>query len=405
MRLLSQMSESELGETLDAAGVPLAERVAEWRGRTSELITPLRYWTPREIAAATSANVDWIVTGYVARQAITELDGRVKAAGKTTLALHLIRAVIEGDPFLDQPTAQSKVIYLTEQQPGPFRDALDRAGLLEYGDECRILYRRDVATRPWADLMATIAADAAREGYGLLVVDTLGKLAGLRDENDAAEAGRAMAPLQDAAHDGLAVLVLRHERKGGGAVGESARGSSAFGGDVDVILQLRRPDGNQPRTRRVIESLSRYGETPEKVITELLPEGYVLLGEEEAVVLGDAVRILSALLGREVWAETDGPTLDELVGASELARTTVQRAVRHLDSLGQVIVTGAGKKGDPKRYRLTSPSEKEDSAQTYGRIGAESISAPVEESEHTLLEQVAAWRFGTAPEPEPPEAA
>jgi hypothetical protein len=46
---------------------------------------------------------------------------------------------------------------------------------------------------------------------------------------------------------GLAVLMLRHERKGGGEVGESGRGSSAFAGAVDVILQLKRPEGNTRR--------------------------------------------------------------------------------------------------------------------------------------------------------------
>lgn len=55
-----------------------------------------------------------------------------------------------------------------------------------------------------------------------------------------------MAPLQDAAHAGLTVIVCRHERKGGGDVGDSGRGSSATWGDVDIILQLRRPEGHQP---------------------------------------------------------------------------------------------------------------------------------------------------------------
>ena len=153
-----------------------------------------------------------------------------------------------------------------------------------------------MAGRPWSELIAQVADDAKRDGYGLLVVDTLGKLAGIVNENDAGEGARAMTSLQDAAHAGMAVLVCRHDRKSGGEVGESGRGSSAISGDVDVILQLRRSEGNVPKSRRVIESLSRYVETPEKIVIELTDEGFTLLGDDEAVTLADAVRFLSALL-------------------------------------------------------------------------------------------------------------
>lgn len=252
------------------------------------VVAGLPYHTPRQIAAETSEQVDWIIGGYVARQAITEVDGKIKQAGKTTLLLHLIGAALDGEPFIGQPTTRCKVIYVTEQQPGPFRQALQQPALLEREDEMRVLYRRDVAHIAWADLIRLITADALAGNYTMLVIDTIGKLAGIKNENDAGEWATAMAPLQDAAHDGLAVLLARHDRKSGGEVGESGRGSSQASGDVDIILSLRRPEGNQPKARRVIESLSRYAATPEKVVVELTEEGYVLLGDEEAVSLADA---------------------------------------------------------------------------------------------------------------------
>jgi RecA-family ATPase len=297
----------------------------------------------------TSDRVDWLVPGYVALQAITELDGAVKRSGKTTLITYLVAAVLDGAYFLGQPTIKTKVIYVTEQQPGPFREALNRAGLIGRGDELRIVFRRDAMHLPWPELVRTIATDARRDGYGLLVVDTLAKLAGIRDENDSGTAATAMAPLQDAAHDGLAVIVARHDRKGGGEVGESGRGSSAFAGDADVILQLRRPEGNQPHTRRVIESLSRYTATPEKVVIELADEGYVLLGESEAVALADAIRIVSAHIGGENEQKASW-SVDELVHESELNRAAVQRALRDLMARDEVERSGSGKRGDPYTY-------------------------------------------------------
>ncbi|MCC6619207.1 MAG: AAA family ATPase [Chloroflexi bacterium] len=330
------------------------------------------YRTPLQIAASTSEHPDWLIRGYVALGAITELDGKIKSSGKTTLALEAVRSILDGQPFLGQPTMTTKVVYLTEQTPGPFREALGRAGLLGRGDELRVVFRGDVAARPWSELIRDVVDDALRDGYGLLVVDTLGKLAQVKEENDAGEGGRVMAPLQDAAHAGLAVLVCRHERKGGGDVGESGRGSSAISGDVDVILQLRRAEGNVPRSRRVIETLSRYTETPEKVVIELTDEGYVLRGEEEAVALNDAIRFVSALLGREIEQkriEGAAPSLDEMVRELELPRAAIQRALRELERRGDVTRSGEGKRGSPYRYSLAETV----SAQTHGLYGQKRI--------------------------------
>ncbi len=325
----------------------------------------LPYHTASEIGAMNPAEPDWLVRGFVATQAITEIDGKIKAAGKTTFALHLVGAVLTGQPFMGYATSPSKVVYLTEQQPGPFREALDRAGLLRQGRDLRIIFRREVTHLAWLELVAAVVADATHDGYALLVIDTLGKLAGIREENDSGEAAAAMAPLQNAAHDGRAVIVVRHERKGGGEVGESGRGSSAFSGDADIILRIRRPEGNQPSNRRVIESLSRYVETPEQVVVELTDEGYVLLGEEQAVALAEAVRILSAhLKGMRLVGMNGGPTTDELVEACELPRGTVQRGLRELRTRGELVESGRGVKGDPRRFALVASLGKDDSDQT-----------------------------------------
>jgi hypothetical protein len=391
----------ELPGEEDREQTPMGDPERDYHARQA---TSLPYWTPREIAAATPPHVDWILRGYLARQAVTELDGKVKAAGKTTLALHMVAAILDGEPFLGQPTKATKTIFVTEMQPGPFREALGRAGLLDRGDELRVLYRKGITHLTWAELVPMVTDDALQDGYGMLVFDTLGKLSGINDENDSAQAARAMAPLQDAAHDGLGILVLRHDRKGSGDVGESGRGSSAFSGGTDIVLALRRPEGNQPSTRRVVESLSRYEETPEKVVIELTADGYVLLGEAEAVALADARRIVSGLLGFEFDRNDPGLSMDQLVDQSEgvLDGSAVRRALKDLDRQGELITTGKGVKGDPYRYRLqVSTQEKRDSDSTQN-LSDQNHFPPSEETEDELIRQAAAWRFGLEPEPELP---
>ena len=145
----------------------------------------------------------------------------------------------------------------------------------------------------------------------------------------------------------------------------SGRGSSAISGDVDVILQLRRPEGNQPKSRRVIESLSRYSETPEKVVIELVEEGYILLGDEEAVTLNDALRKVSAHL-QGLFEQKETASLDELVNELDMTRAAIQRALKELEHRGEVCRFGQGKRGSPFRY---SVKEESVSAHTNGLYG------------------------------------
>ena len=196
---------------------------------------------------------------------VTEIDGKIKSAGKTTFCTHMCRAIVDGSDFMGQPTARSPIVYLTEQSPATFREALRRADLLDRED-FRVLFWHDTIGTPWPDIVRAARDEARRIGAKVLVVDTLGQFAGVRGdaENNAGAALEAVAPLQEAAAvDGLGVIILRHERKGGGEVGDSGRGSSAFAGAVDVVLRLRRQEGGGARPGvRVLDALSRFDQTP-----------------------------------------------------------------------------------------------------------------------------------------------
>src|ERR1700751_5262060 len=93
-----------------------------------------------------------------------------------------------------------------------------------------------------------------------VVVDTLPQFACLKgdSENNAGDALAAMHPLLRAAADGIGVILTRHERKSGGEVGDSGRGSTALAGAVDIVLSLRRPEGNANKTHRLLQALSRF---------------------------------------------------------------------------------------------------------------------------------------------------
>jgi len=327
----------EIAELLSAAvkeGVP-AERKVNFR-------------TAAEIEAETPASVDWIAQPWLAAGAITEVVGKIKAAGKTTWLLALCRAVLRGELFLGEPTQKTAIVYLTEQSPTTFRVALERARLLGQ-ESLLVLCWHETQGTAWEIVVRHAVAKCKAIGARLLVVDTLGQFAGLQGdaENNAGDALLAIRPLQLAAAEGLAVAVARHERKSGGEVGDSGRGSSAFAGAVDTVLSLRRAEGNARPTLRVLRGLSRFSEVPEVLVVELTPEGYVVAGTSPAVALQEAEE---AILRAAPQTEEEAITLKGLCQAAKVKRTTGQEVIDALIRRVRLLKTGKGVRGDPYRF-------------------------------------------------------
>jgi hypothetical protein len=327
----------------------------------------LRFKTAKELSEETPAITEWVARPWVAKGAITEVDGKIKAGGKTTWISHMANCVLEGRPFMGEPTTKTSAVFLTEQQPASFRRVLERAGLTERED-LHVLPWHNTRGMSWLDV-ARAAVDKATEiGAGVLFVDTLGQFAGIRGdgENNAGAAQEAMRPLQEAAAQGLAVVLTRHERKGGGEVGESGRGSSAFGGAVDVILSIRRGEGNTRPTVRIIESLSRFDETPDKLVVELTDDGYRSLGDATAFAEREAREaILDVLPAKEENAIKTDELLDELK-EQDIKRTVATDALASLAGSGTACRIGAGKKGNPYRYYRPTPDDEKGSSEALG---------------------------------------
>ncbi len=247
--------------------------------------TAAEHWrSGADVVVDTESKVEWVWRDYLARGTVTELDGKVKVSGKTTFCHHLSRAILDGEPFLDRPTLRGPIVYLTEEGPATFERALHTRGLKGKAD-FHYLSKRHVSTVAWVELVALARAKVIETGAVLLVVDTLGKLAGFQgdDENSAGRVMSAMLPLQALATElNIAVVVTRHERRAGGQVGESARGSTAISGDVDQILQLSRTGGDSHQSERWLKAVGRYDETPAELRIELDRGTYRVVGPDDA---------------------------------------------------------------------------------------------------------------------------
>ena len=164
---------------------------------------------------------DWLVEDWLAVGKVSRLAGKVKS-GKSTLLMGILHA------------HNIETLYLTEQAPGDFRAQMEMLGAGP-GDRNVMIVPRNTVTAPWDQLVN----DLCSEARPAIVIDTLTAWALPETENDAATAARIMAGVRAIAAAGHAVMLVRHERKSGGATGDSARGSSQYDGDADILLDLR----------------------------------------------------------------------------------------------------------------------------------------------------------------------
>ncbi len=289
--------------------------------------------------------VEWLVKPWLARRTITEMSGGQKTAGKSTLVRQMFRCLLDGTPFLYPPAVTTNILNLTEEF-GTVKAALKRENL--WGRKGLKLVRwARVADVPWHTLMDSAIDYALSNDIGLLVIDTLSRfsLQGGVSEADASAQLDIMAMLSIAAAEGLSVLSIRHDRKTGGGIGQSSRGSGAISGAVDIILKVKK-GGGKGGTRRVIEGIGRYDECNCTLTLEFDPATrlYSLLDDPTAKDYSESFHSPTSIL--------------EFAHLHQLPRTSAQRIVEKLTDGGTLThVSGSGKKGDPEKFLLTSLSK------------------------------------------------
>ena len=295
----------------------------------------LRAITAPELAGMTTEHVEYVVWGYLARGNITQLAAAIKV-GKTRFALDAISSMLGGRDFIGHATECCPVLYLTEQGLVSFRVALDRTGLLHCPD-LHVLLRNAARGADWPEVGEMVSAYIAEHSIGLVVVDTLSDWAGLareaeKDEGAARETVKVMRPWADA---GCAVLAIQHDRKGGGQIGESARGSTAFGGSMDILVTLRRDEKDGNKNRRTLGIVTRLDEELQDAVIELDGEHYRMIGEVGATKRLLAERAIVDCLPREIGQAIDMATICEATSAT---RSTVQRVLNVLRANGVVSI-------------------------------------------------------------------
>ncbi|HVD00919.1 MAG TPA: AAA family ATPase [Candidatus Dormibacteraeota bacterium] len=331
-----------------------AELVAAVEGRSPDGAARLPWATAAEFAARTPEAVEWDVLGIAARRSITEVVAYIKT-GKSTLIGHLVRSVLSGRPFLGLPTRRCGVLWVTEERSATFRRLLERCGLLD-AVGLHILLLEDIRDIEWPDRVKDMGRKARQVGSGLAVLDTISRLANLggEGENAAGEAMTAMAPVEELAAGGLSVIIGRHSRKASKAGGDpdsAGRGSGAWSGVSDIVIQIAGAGASHPATVRIVNSVSRFEETPDKALIELKDGEYRLLGDAGAVAAAQAEALIRQALSDGEQFQADLIRLTDAAGKT-LGEGTVRRALDNLAHFRKAEKLGRGGRGDPFRWKL-----------------------------------------------------
>jgi hypothetical protein len=259
-------------------------------------------WDPIPITAlAPAAPPEWIWEGYIARGQKTLLTALWKS-GKSTLIGWLLHDLAHGGGLTaSSPTL--KILVVSEEHEFHWRRRRESLNLPANVNLVCLPFNGKASLAKWCSFIQRLTTYVARDGYGLVVLDTLASIWPVVNENDASEVMAAVLPLNGITQAGAALLLVHHPAKADGGEGRASRGSGALPGAVDIIVEMRRYARESPSdTRRVLNTFSRCPETPPEAVLELRPSGYQVLGSKAATSQGDRLAILEQLL------RTHGPS-------------------------------------------------------------------------------------------------
>ena len=287
---------------------------------------------------------DWLIEDLFIAGGISVLAARPKA-GKSTFSRDMAACVARGNQFLGKNTKRGPVILLDlEGKREELTESLRGLGV-EHDDEIHILC--GIAPQ---DAIELLRRDAMWLKPSLIVVDTLQRLARVRDLNDYAATTTALEPFISIARDsGAHIMLLHHSGRADGHGVDAPMGSTAISGSVDTVAVLKRKEDGA----RTISTVQRYGQDLEPTLLTMDKDGHVHLGGTvlEAETRSAAARVI------EFVRDNPKSTQQDIKEGIEGRWSIVRGAITAMFKDGRLIREGLGKKGEPHLYSVSGNAE------------------------------------------------
>ena len=241
----------------------------------------------------------WIVEGIIPASTIVLVAGDA-GVGKSTMNLSEGLHIALGLPHLGHQTVQGRVLYFDEENSRPDIASYLQQLWLGMGQPNPAILKQNFAIEHfslgnprWAEAMDKLATEFQPQ---IIYIDTATSTLAIEDENQNAEAQRAVQKLRHIVRDTAshpAIKILKHAKyqSGGGHKGQvrrTIRGAKAWVGAVDQTMYHIRAQGAPlkggfhrtilvPDKRRAFGLRGNIRITPHE--SETLPKSLVLKGE------------------------------------------------------------------------------------------------------------------------------
>lgn len=220
-----------------------------------------------EDLSADQENVEWVWEGYLAKGHKTLFSAKWKA-GKTSLITNLLEAITKGEPFLDLKIKKCNVLVITEETELIWKQRREdyeiegKTGIYFINKP----FLKKANFNEWVQLLESSAKFCKENKVDLVIVDTLTDLWPVKDENNASLVSEALIPFNHLTNNNISVLVVHHFAKAEGSTGNASRGSGHMSAAHDILMDFKKPVGDEHTRQREINSLSRFSETPESLV-------------------------------------------------------------------------------------------------------------------------------------------
>lgn len=268
-----------------------------------------RFWSVEDLYNTEFPEPRYVIPGLLPT-GLAALGARPKI-GKSWLALQISSAVGIGGLVFEEQVEQGKVLYLAlEDSHRRIKNRLRKQGA---PGKTNIKF---VFTWPplIGDGIRELDEQIERQGYSLVVIDTLARSLGNSDPNKQAEQGMLLGALQRIAIDrDITILLIDHHRKGNGGDGDvvdDMLGATSKTGVQDVVWGLYRERGQKTATFKVT---GRDIEERELALTfdrdtglwHSLGDAETLIKSEQAQAILDAIKELGSATNSEIAAATN----------------------------------------------------------------------------------------------------
>jgi hypothetical protein len=296
----------------------------------------------RDLLAEPDEEAEWLVNELLPAGGFSVIVAKPKV-GKSTLARQLALCVARGEAFLDRETSEGMAVYLAlEERRSDVRSHFRQMGAT--GEENLKIY----AGMAPSNALVQAREMAMQEKPSLIIVDTLARLARIRDLNDYAQTTSGLEPLLAIAREtGAHVCLLHHAKKGDSKGIDSVLGSTGIAGSVDTIMALHRTE-----RYRTVSSIQRIGKDLNETVLSFddARRWTSLGGSREQAEIDRAKNIIIDFLSGQSEA-VEEKAIDEAV---EVKRSYSKKALRQLVEESRIERLGEGKRGHPYLYRYSS---------------------------------------------------